>query len=122
MTTFRDLKAWQKGMDLSVAIYLHTEAFPADERFGLISQMRRASVSIPANISEGRGRDHVKEFLHFIAIAIGSLNELETLLILSERLGFGIFDLDLQARCSETGKLLHGLRNALKKQLPAERI
>lgn len=86
MHQFKELKVWQKSMDLVVDIYTVTTNFPTDEKFGLISQLRRCAVSIPSNIAEGAGRDSDKEFLYFLSIALGSSFELETQLILSQRL------------------------------------
>ena len=75
-------------MDLVEDIYILTASFPTDEKFGLVSQMTRAAVSIPSNIAEGAGRNSDKDFAHFISIAIGSLYELNTQIVLSERLGY----------------------------------
>ena len=85
--SYRDLKVWQKSMDLTVRTYEVTRGFPSEERYGLTSQMRRAAASIPANIAEGRERRSTGEFLQFLGIARGSLAELETFVTLSERLG-----------------------------------
>lgn len=87
VTHFKDLLVWQKGMELAEHVYRLTEKFPADERFGLVSQMRRAAVSVPSNIAEGQARQSTREFLQFLSHAMGSLAELETQVILSERLG-----------------------------------
>jgi len=86
---FKDLIAWQKGMDLAVAVYTATRAFPAEERFGLTAQARRASVGIPSNVAEGYGRRTKQDYMHFLDIAKGSANELEPQLLLGARLGFG---------------------------------
>ncbi len=86
--SFKDLIVWQKSMLLAENIYKVTEDFPKNETFGLISQMRRASVSIPSNIAEGYGRKSNREYVQFFSIAYGSLLELETQMILSSRLGF----------------------------------
>ena len=79
----QELEVWQKSMDLAVACYEATRSFPKEELFGLTSQIRRASSSMPANIAEGQGRQSTKEFLNFLSIARGSLKEVETHLILS---------------------------------------
>ena len=84
----RDLEVWQRSMDLVDAIYSLTRKFPRDERFGLITQMRRSSFSVPCNIAEGRGRGSRKDFANFVSISKGSLMELETLLEVSVRQGF----------------------------------
>jgi four helix bundle protein len=85
--SYQDLDVWQRGMDLAVCIYHLTAAFPAEERFGIVSQMRRSANSIPANIAEGWARQQLKEYMYFIRVAQGSLRELETHLILSQRCG-----------------------------------
>ena len=86
--TYRDLEIWQLGMELTVEVYKLTAVFPKSEQFGLTSQMRRAAVSIPANIAEGYGRSSDKNLANFVRIARGSLAELETHIELSIRLGF----------------------------------
>lgn len=112
---YRDLIAWQKAMDLVVAVYDTTKQYPADERFGLTSQTRRAAVSIPCNIAEGHARDSTKEFLHFLSITNGSLAELETQLILGERLGFleNAATSDRLKECTEVARIVNGLRRSL---------
>jgi four helix bundle protein len=88
MRPHHKLDAWSKGIDLVVEIYRATEDFPKEERYGLTSQIRRAAVSIPANIAEGAGRYSNREFAHFLSNAQGSSSELETELIISNRLGY----------------------------------
>ena len=88
MQTFRDLIVWQRSVELVTEIYRLTKAFPKEETFGLTSQMRRAAVSIPANISEGYARKHRKEYLQFLRIAFGSGAEIETFLVLAGKLEF----------------------------------
>jgi four helix bundle protein len=85
---FTELIAWQKAMDLAEAIYRQTETFPRREMFGISAQMRRAAVSIPSNIAEGQGRATTADFLRLLYMAKGSLQELETQVILSRRLSF----------------------------------
>ena len=87
MSSYKDLHVWQKGFDLCVEVYAFTKLFPKEEQYGLTSQMRRASVSIPSNIAEGSKRGK-KEFSHFLRIAHGSGAELETQILLAERLGY----------------------------------
>ena len=86
--SFRNLLVWQRSMDLCTAIYEASSAFPDTERFGMIVQMRRAAVSIPSNVAEGQGRLSDKEFRQFLGIARGSLRELETQVLLAQRLGY----------------------------------
>ena len=85
---YRDLIVWKKGMSLAKQIYQITQAFPDVERFGLISQMRRAAVSVPSNIAEGQSRNTTGEFVQFLSHALGSVSELHTQLLLSVELGF----------------------------------
>ncbi len=86
--THKDLRVWQKGMELVEEIYALTATFPQSEIFGLTSQIRRSAVSIPSNIAEGAARGTKEEFIHFLYIALGSLAELETQLLIAQRLGF----------------------------------
>jgi four helix bundle protein len=86
--SFRDLRIWQRAMDLVPEIYGLAQRLPGHERFGLADQMRRAAVSIPANIAEGHSRRYTKEFIHHLSIARGSLAELHTLLLLAEKLQY----------------------------------
>jgi four helix bundle protein len=117
--SYRQLEVWQLAMELAEKCYQTTKAFPQAELFGLTSQIRRAASSIPANIAEGQGRDHTKEFLKHLSIARGSLMELETHLILAQRVG--LLDqaeleslLDLSDRIS---RMQSGLPKALEKRL-----
>jgi four helix bundle protein len=88
MKSYKDLIVWQKAMDLVVLIYELTSLFPTEEKFGLTSQLRRASVSIPSNIAEGYGRRNKTDNAHFLSIALGSGLEVQTQIILAERLQF----------------------------------
>ncbi|WP_332874225.1 four helix bundle protein [Bowmanella yangjiangensis] len=88
MRKHHDLLLWQHSMELVEHIYALTHTFPRSEQFGLISQMRRAAVSVPSNIAEGAARESNSEFKHFLVIARGSLSELETQLMLADKLGF----------------------------------
>lgn len=114
--TYRDLDAWKVSMDLVVQIYEATASFPKDETYGLRSQIRSCAVSIPSNISEGHGRKGSKEFLHHLSIANGSLNELETQLILSVRLSYITKDNaePLWSLSQDVGRLINGLIRSLK--------
>lgn len=114
--SFRDLIVWQKSMDLVAECYRLTDAFPAREIYGLSSQLRRAAVSIPANISEGYGRQHRREYVQFLSVAAGSLAELETHLLLAERLKFASRQ-DLgpaMSQLDEVSRMLHALIRSLK--------
>lgn len=106
-------------MDLVEEIYRLTQSFPKKEVYALSSQMQRAAVSIPANIGEGHARDSTKKFLHYISIALGSLAELETHLILAGRLSY-LEERDISTTLSEAdelGRMLRGLQKALKAKL-----
>jgi four helix bundle protein len=114
--SYRDLLVWQKAMDLVVDCYRFASNLPKSETYGLISQIQRASIAIPANIAEGHGRDHMGDYLRHLSIANGSLMELETHLLLIGRLGYRPEnDAEaLLAQCSEVGKMLAGLSRNLK--------
>ncbi|HET9150184.1 MAG TPA: four helix bundle protein [Gemmatimonadales bacterium] len=115
MTDFRRLEAWQSSQKLAVVIYQLTTGFPATERFGLVSQMRRAAVSTMSNIAEGAGRGSDREFLAFLRIARGSLHEVESQCLLAQTLGFispAAAD-EALGLVGQTGRLLHGLIRAL---------
>ena len=86
VSSYKDLIVWQKGVELTVAVYEVTSQFPDDERFGLVSQMRRAAVSIPSNIAEGKLRGYSKDGTRFFLIAFSSGGELETQVIIAKRL------------------------------------
>lgn len=83
LRTFKDLKVWQKSYELCRRVYAVTSGFPQEERFGLVAQLRRASVAVPSNIAEGYSRDTTKDYLRFLWMALGSLAEIETQLMLS---------------------------------------
>jgi len=112
---FKDLKIWQKSMELAKVIYHATDSFPAKETYGIISQMRRSAVSVPSNIAEGFMRRHNKEYKQFLYIALGSLAELETQVLLSEALGFSkkAEGMDIQANITELNKMITGLIKCL---------
>ena len=86
--SYRDLRVWQRSMDLVIAVYSATAAFPKQELYGLVSQMRRSAVSIPSNIAEGKGRLTDRDRAHFFSQARGSLLELETQVMIAERLNY----------------------------------
>jgi four helix bundle protein len=113
---YKDLQVWQKGMELAKDVYRLTRDFPSDEKFGLVSQMRRAAVSVPSNLAEGQARNTTGEFVQFISHAEGSLAELDTQLRLAVALGF-CKPSDAKAVGSqviEIQKMLKGLRRKLK--------
>jgi four helix bundle protein len=115
MFGFERLDVWQRSMQFARLIYLHTRKFPADERFGLTNQLRRASVSIAANVAEGSGRNSTREFSHFISIAYGSMMETVLHLRIAKELGFMSnqdFD-DLYLQADEIARMLSGLRQSL---------
>ena len=111
MGNYNELKVWRKSVDLAIAVYRATADFPGDEIFGLRLQMRRAAVSIPCNVAEGAGRSSKKDYRRFVLQARGSALELETQIVISERLGFidpPRHD-ELKNAASEIGKMLNGL-------------
>jgi four helix bundle protein len=115
IASYRDLIAWQKAMELVNAVYRVTRGWPANEQFGLISQARRAAVSVPANIAEGQGRLGSAELRHHVSIAHGSLCELETLFavaVANEMLNSEDYG-RLSAQTDEVGRLLRGLLRSL---------
>jgi four helix bundle protein len=106
---FEQLEVWQKSHTLVLEVYQATARFPADEKFGLISQMRRAAVSIPANIAEGFKRAGLKDKAHFYNIALASLEELRYYFILCRDLGFSIDYENLTSQADQIGKMLYAL-------------
>ena len=117
--SYRELEVWKISMDLADKIYDITETFPKNEMYGLASQIRRAAVSIPSNIAEGSARSGTKELLYFINIARGSLAELETQLILSERRKYIDSDTleQLISIANSVGKMLTRLYQSLERKL-----
>ena len=115
LQSYRDLEAWQQAMQTVEEIYCLTKMMPKEEQFGLISQMRRAATSVPANIAEGYGRLHRKEYLHHLSIARGSLMELETHLLICLRLNYLGREQSKPAweAMQQAGKLLGGLIRSL---------
>jgi four helix bundle protein len=112
--SYRELKVWQKAMDFVAYVYKVQKDFPAEERYGLCDQLRRAAVSIPSNIAEGRGRDTAKDFTHFLTLARGSLNEVATQLELAFRLGYLDDWSDLYEEALEIRKMLNAMIVRLK--------
>ena len=119
MGTYRDLRVWQKSIVLAKIIYQITNKYPVSERFGLVNQMRRCSISIPSNIAEGYGRGSDKELIQFLYIALGSSNELDTQLVLSMELSIleeAVFQ-QVQDLNGEVNKMISSLIYRRKKGL-----
>jgi four helix bundle protein len=115
-SSFRDLRVWQEAMRLSVETYRLTAGFPKYELYGLAQQMRRAAVSVPSNIAEGKGRHSNREFTHFLFTARGSLLELETQILIAEELQYwSVRDSQkLRENATRVGRSLTGLINSLR--------
>lgn len=116
MRNFRELQVWQKGIDIVVEVYRITEQLPREERFGLISQLNRAAVSVPSNIAEGCGRGTDPAFIQFLEYAIGSVFEIDTQLEVVERLKLippGELN-TLKSMIDEEGKMINGLISSLR--------
>ena len=115
MHNFRKLDIWAKSMDLVTDIYRVTNAFPNQERFGLISQMQRSAVSIPSNIAEGSAKSSNKDFARFLEMSIGSSYELETELTIASKLNYMELDVfvSLQNKIVEIQKMIIGFKNKL---------
>ncbi|NVJ87501.1 MAG: four helix bundle protein [Algoriphagus sp.] len=116
MHNFKELKVWQKSVDVAVKIYSVTKSYPNEEKFGLISQMRRAGVSIPSNIAEGCAKTSNKSFVNSLEVSLGESFELETQMIISERIG--ILDnttaRELESDISEIQKMIMGLKSSIE--------
>jgi four helix bundle protein len=115
----KDLILWQKSMLLAVEIYRLTATLPRHESFGLTSQLRRASISVPSNIAEGSARKSTKEFVHFLHIARGSIAELETQLMLVYRIGYTTEERlgELEQLIEEIGRILNSVISGLNRRL-----
>ncbi len=116
--SYRDLIVWQKSIELVLEIYRATQGFPKAETYGLVSQLRRASVSVPSNIAEGHARLSTGEFKQFLGHSRGSLMEIETQVLISQRLGYinsGQSSI-LLYRATEVGKVLNGLLSFLDRK------
>ncbi len=119
VNSYRDLDVWRLAMMLAENVYLTTRAYPNKETYALSNQLQRAAVSVPSNIAEGHARGYTKDYLRFIAIAMGSLAEVETQLELSARLGY-INEIELGKlliTTDELGRMLRGLRKSLHAKL-----
>ncbi len=117
--SYRDLMAWQRAMDFAVAVYRETESWPSAERFGLIQQLWRCCVSIPSNIAEGQGRHSDREFMRFLRIAHGSLQEAETQIMLARQLQYCSIDAEtaMMTAAGDVGRLIQGLSRSLARSL-----
>lgn len=120
INSYRDLKVWQRAMDLAQSIYELTRSYPGEERFGLTSQTRRAATSVPANIAEGYGRSSKGAYLNFLRIAQGSLKETETHLLIAIRVGLTTETAaaDALGLADELGKMLRSLIVRLEAHAP----
>ena len=118
--SFRDLQVWQRAIELTVATYQLTSRFPKEEIFALSNQLKRASVSVASNIAEGYGRSTTRDYLQFLAIARGSISEVETQLVIDRKLRFGREEDLAQAEklTVEVGKMLNGLIKSLRAASP----
>ena len=117
-TTYRELLVWQKSMQLVTEVYRLTASYPRQEIYGLVSQMRRAAVSIPSNLAEGQARYHPRDFLRFIGHARGSLVELETQLMISIQLGYCSKEVSnrLLDQTAHIGALINNLYSAVERR------
>lgn len=114
--TYRDLEVWQAAVELAVRVYRLTALFPKEERYGLTSQMRRAVVSVPSNIAEGKGRSSDKELIQFLCHSRGSLFELETQLAIGEQLGYSTAkDCGMvRVEIARIGQMINGLIRSVR--------
>lgn len=119
MNNLKELKIWNKAIELAVLVYNATSTFPADEKFGLISQTRRAVISISSNIAEGAGRNSAKEFKHFLGIANGSSFELQTQLIIANKLNLLSEEIlnPLLSEIDELQKMTYGFQQMLENKI-----
>jgi len=117
--SYQDLVAWQKAMDLVVGVYRVTTSMPEVDKFGLTNQLRRAAVSVPSLLAEGHARGSTKEFVRYIAIAMGSLAEIETQLLICVKLEFANDSSlrNLLGQCDEQNRILRGLSKSLSHKL-----
>jgi len=115
MSTFRDLKIWQKSMDLVTNIYQKTEEFPDSEKYGLVSQIRRSAVSIPSNIAEGYGRNSNGEFQRYLNISMGSLFELQTQIEIAQNLDY--FENDSGAKMYDMSREIERMMSSFMRSL-----
>jgi four helix bundle protein len=119
LRSYRELEVWQRAIELVEAVYAVSAEFPKEERFGLTVQMRRAAVSVPSNIAEGHARSSTRDYLRFLAIALGSLAELDTQMLIARRLRFAEEDTigPLEQESDRLGRMLRNLIRSLKQKL-----
>lgn len=121
--SFKDLDVWKKAIQLVKQIYIITKSFHKEEIYGLVNQMRRAAVSIPSNIAEGKARQHTKEYIQFLYVALGSCAELETQIVISRELGY--IDRSIEEGLLEdvdhTSRMLRNLTKGLRNSKSANR-
>jgi len=115
--SYKDLEVWQRSIELVKDIYAITREFPAEERFGLASQLRKTAISVPSNIAEGKARHFSKEYVQFLYIALGSVAELETQIIIARELGYIADECagDVFEEIDHIGRMLRKLIEAIKK-------
>jgi len=115
---YKDLIAWQKGMELVAAIYDATDGFPPQEQFGLVSQLRRAAISVPSNIAEGKAHYSNRDFVRFLRHARGSLAEIETQVLIAQQRRYlpATTTAELAQQLDELGRILSGLINSLSRE------
>ncbi len=123
VSSYRDLDVWQDAMTMAETCYVLTRTFPREETYGMTSQIRRAAVSVAANIAEGHGRESTASFIHFLRIGQGSLKELETHLILAGRVGLTSQEAvsSVLARCEAIGRQMRGLIRSLQRRVLHEK-
>jgi four helix bundle protein len=116
VSSYRDLKVWQAGMQLAQSTYRLLERFPPRTGWGLQQQLERSAISIPSNVAEGHARDSTKEYLHYLSYSLGSVAELETQVMLASRMRFVAEQEadELLAQADEVGKMLRGVQKTLK--------
>jgi four helix bundle protein len=117
MKWHHNLDVWKRSLDLVIEIYKVTDAFPRQEMYGLTQQMRRAAVSIPSNIAEGAGRKSAKEFVQFLSTSQGSMAELETQLLIADKLGYLKNVNPLLKELDEISKMVAALQGTIKKKV-----
>ena len=118
MHNFKELNIWKRSVDLAVDVYHLTKSFPKEEKFGLTSQITRSAVSVPSNIAEGSGRNTNKDFNNFLGIALGSSFELETQLIIANKIGILKNDSfnSISKETIEVQKMINGFKNKILKK------